>query len=38
MATPAFTRGKDQLDPVDAERTRGIANATIHVERVIGFQ
>ena len=23
---PAFTRGKDQLDPVDVETTRGIAN------------
>ena len=33
---PAFTRGKDQLDPVDVETTRGIANVRIHVERVIG--
>ncbi len=33
---PAFTRGKDQLDPVDVEKTRGIANVRIHVERVIG--
>ena len=33
---PAFMRGKDQLDPVDIETTRGIANVRIHVERVIG--
>ena len=33
---PAFIRGKDQLDPVDIETTRGIANVRIHVERVIG--
>ena len=32
---PAFTRGK-QLDPVDVETTRGIANVHIHVEHVIG--
>ena len=36
LAIPAFTRGKDQLDPVDIESTRGIANVRIHVERVIG--
>ena len=30
-------KGKDQLDPVDVERTRGIANVTIHVKRVIGL-
>ena len=34
---PAFTKGKDQLDPVDVESTRGIANVRIHVERVIGL-
>ena len=33
---PAFTRGKDQLDPVDVETTSGIANVRIHVEHVIG--
>ena len=37
LAIPAFTRGKDQLDPVDVEGTRGIANVRIHVERVIGL-
>ena len=35
LAMPAFTKGKDQLDPVDVEKTRGIANVRIHVERVI---
>ena len=28
---------KEQLDPVDVENTRGIANVRIHVERVIGL-
>ena len=37
LAIPAFTRGKDQLDPVDVEGTRGIANVRIHVERIIGL-
>ncbi|XP_078665956.1 uncharacterized protein LOC144908269 [Branchiostoma floridae x Branchiostoma belcheri] len=36
LAMPAFTRGGKQLDPVDIERTREIANVRIHVERVIG--
>ena len=31
----AFTKGKSQLDPVDMEQTRGIANVRIHVERVV---
>ena len=37
LAIPAFTKGKSQLDPVDVEGTRGIANVRIHVERVIGL-
>ena len=37
LAIPAFTKGRDQLDPVDVEKTRGIANVRIHVERVIGL-
>ena len=35
LAIPAFTRGKDKLDPVDVEGTCGIANFRIHVKRVI---
>ena len=34
---PAFAKGKSQLDPVDVEKPRGIANVRIHVERVIGL-
>ena len=37
LVIPAFTKGKSQLDPIDVERTRGIANVRIHVERVIGL-
>ena len=37
MVVPAFTKGKEQLDQVDVETTRGIANVCIHVERVIGL-
>ena len=37
LVIPAFTKGKSQLDPVDVEHTRGIANVRIHVERVIGL-
>ena len=37
LVKPAFTKGKSQLDPVDGEHTRGIANVRIHVERVIGL-
>ena len=34
---PAFTKGKNQLDPLDVEKTRKIANVRIHVKRVIGI-
>ena len=37
LAIPAVTRGKDQLDPVEVEETRNIANVRIHVERIIGL-
>ncbi|XP_068713323.1 uncharacterized protein [Montipora foliosa] len=37
LVIPAFTKGKTQLDPVDVEKTRGIASIRIHVERVIGL-
>jgi len=33
---PAFTKGKNQLGPLDVEKTRKIANVHIHVERVRG--
>ena len=33
LVIPAFTKGKNQLDPV--EQSRGIASVRIHVERVI---
>lgn len=33
---PAFTKGKNQLHPIELEETRNIANVRIHVERVIG--
>ena len=37
LVIPAFTKGKAQLDPIDIETSRGIANVRIHVERVIGL-
>jgi len=37
LVIPAFTKGKEQLDPIDVEKTRGIAHVRIHVERVIGL-
>ena len=37
IAIPSFTKGKDQLDPVDVGKARGIAIVCINVERVIGL-
>ena len=37
LVIPAFTKGKSQFEPVDVEKTRGIASVRIHVERVIGL-
>ena len=37
VTTPAWTRGKSQLDGVSVEQTRRIANVRIHVERLIGL-
>ena len=37
LVIPAFTKGKKQIEPADVEKTRGIANVRIHVERVIGL-
>ena len=36
LVTPASTRGKSQLPREDVEKSRQIARAHIHVERVIG--
>ena len=36
LKIPAFTKGTKQLDPIDLEKTRGLAAVRIHVERVIG--
>mgnify|MGYP002259926937 FL=1 len=37
LSIPAFTKGKEQLDQLDVERSRGIASVRIHVERMIGL-
>ena len=37
LAIPAFTKGSNQLEPIDIEKARGIANERIQVERVIGL-
>ena len=34
MSIPAFTRGKTQMDAIEVEQTRRIANVRIHVERL----
>nr|CAI5864744.1 unnamed protein product [Callosobruchus analis] len=36
LITPAFTRGKHQLHPLEIEKTRNIPHVRIHVERIIG--
>jgi len=35
LTIPAFTRGCDQLSPLEIEKTRQLANVRIHIERVI---
>ncbi len=37
VRTPAFTKGRQQLDTKDVKETRAIAHLRIHVERVIGL-
>lgn len=37
LETPAFVCNKEQLHPIDVERTRKVANVRVHVERVIGL-
>lgn len=37
LVIPAFTKGKNQLHPLDIESTRHIAHVRIHVERIIGM-
>ena len=36
LEIPAFTRGKTQIDAIEVEQTRRVANVCIHVERMIG--
>lgn len=36
LKIPVFTKGKEQLHPLEVESTRKIANVRIHVERIIG--
>ena len=37
LVIPAFTKGREQLDAIDVEKTRALASVRIHVERVIGL-
>ena len=37
LVIPAYTKGREQLDPIDVEKTRALASVRIHVERVIGL-
>lgn len=32
LVIPAFTKGREQLNPIHVEKTRGIAHVRIHVE------
>lgn len=36
LVIPAFMKARSQLDPIEVEETRNIANVRIHVEREIG--
>ena len=36
LAIPPYTRGRNQISAIEVENTRKLANARIHVERVIG--
>lgn len=36
VKTPAFLKGKKQMNPVDIEESRKLSSVRIHVERVIG--
>ena len=38
LCIPAFTKGKEQLSPIEVERTRAVAIVRIHVECVIGVR
>ena len=36
VKVPDFTKGKQQMPPLEEERSQKIANVRIHIERVIG--
>ena len=38
LAIPSLSRGTNQLDPHDVERTRGMGNVRIYVETFISLQ
>ena len=37
LAIPAITQGKDQLDPVDAEKTRGIQTRAFTLNELLAL-
>ena len=37
LTMPAFTKGNDQLHPIDLEKTKEFANVLIHAERIISL-